>query len=71
MTKLVNQPNAKPSRKAQFGGAGAVTATVLAAAISATGIPYFERLFSYPGLETALGGIITLLFFYVAKEYAP
>lgn len=68
---LYSQPTAAPSRKTQAGGLGAILATMIAGSLDATGVPYFERLFAYPGMETALGGGITLLFVYFAREYAP
>ena len=70
MKALQNQPTKKPTRKFNSGAIGGALATFMAGALTATGLPFFERLFSYPGLETALGSVITLVFIYLAKEYA-
>lgn len=66
----VNQPTLKPVRKVNSAGLGAILATILVAALTATNVPFLTQMFSYPGVETAIGGLLATGFAYFAKEAA-
>ena len=65
---LYKQPSAAPTRKVTAAGVGALVATVLAGVLTALQVPVVDRIFGYPGFETALGGLIAAGFAYYAKE---
>lgn len=70
MTVLYDQPTKAPTRKVKFAGLGVPLATIFAGLLSATQMPYIERLFAYPGFEAGLGAVIAFLMAYMAKDQA-
>lgn len=65
---LYKQPNAQPTRKVNAAMLGGAIATIVMGLVAAFLPEYYSRISGVPGMETAIGSLVSVGLAYAVKE---